>query len=99
MKEMFTACCFISSTAFAIDFDTEWAKFKSEFDRLKTKPVVQEQVKEDKKAPVVKAEELSLVDPKAPERLGNTVSDPVLRQKLQELYKKPDTVVMSTTIR
>lgn len=96
MKAIITACCFISSNAFAIDFDTEWAKFKVEFDRLKTKPALEQQ---ERKAPVVSAEELSSVDPKAPERLGNSVSDPALKERLQELYKKPDTVVLSTTVR
>lgn len=39
------------------------------------------------------------VDPKSPERLGHKLSDPNVRDRVVELYNKPDTVVYSATVR
>jgi hypothetical protein len=96
MKKLFIMMVLVSTNALALDFDTEWAKFKNEFVKLKAKtnsatvPV--------NSVPVTDAD-LKLVDPKAPERLGNHVSDPVLRERMQSLYKRDDVVVYSTTVR
>jgi hypothetical protein len=43
--------------------------------------------------------DLVRVDPRAPERLGLTVSDRALREKLSALYQDPNVVVYSATIR
>jgi hypothetical protein len=101
MKKLFIMMVFVSTNAMALDFDTEWAKFKNEFVKLKAKtnsatvPVNSVPVNS---VPVTDAD-LKLVDPKAPERLGNHVSDPVLRERMQSLYKRDDVVVYSTTVR
>lgn len=81
----------VSTNVMALDFDTEWAKFEAAFAKLKANPnsVV---------VPVTDTD-IKLVDPKAPERLGNHVSDPVLKERLQSLYKRDDVVVYSTTVR
>jgi len=39
------------------------------------------------------------VDPKSSERLGHKLSDPNVRDRVVELYNKPDTVVYSATVR
>ena len=94
MKTLAMASLLVATNAVAIDFDTEWAAFKADFVRLKPTATLSVVA-----APVVTAEQITVVDPKAPERLGHTISDPVLRERVTELYKKPDTVVLSTTIR
>jgi hypothetical protein len=94
MKKLFIMMTLVSTNALALDFDTEWAKFEDAFAKLKAKTnsVVVSSV------PMTDTD-LKRVDPKAPERLGNHVSDPVLKEKLQSLYKRDDVVVYSTTVR
>lgn len=41
---------------------------------------------------------LEQVDPKSPERLGHKLEDEAMRKHVQNLYKKPDTVVYSLTL-
>lgn len=41
---------------------------------------------------------LEQVDPKSPDRLGYKIEDPEVRNKVTNLYKKPDTVVYSLTL-
>lgn len=87
MKRLIVVSVFVSSSAMALDFNTEWAKFADDFAKFKTskaEPVVADIVK---------------VDPKSPERLGLKLADPAMREKVTSLYQKPDTVVFSTTIR
>lgn len=91
MKKLFIMMTLVSTNAMALDFDTEWAKFETAFAKLKAKPNLV--------AVPVTDTDIKLVDPKSPERLGNHVSDPVLKEKLQSLYKRDDVVVYSTTVR
>jgi hypothetical protein len=91
MKKLFIMMVLVSTNAMALDFDIEWATFKNEFVKLKAKT-------NSATVPVTDAD-IKLVDPKAPERLGNHVSDPVLKEKMQSLYKRDDVVVYSTTVR
>ena len=55
---------------------------------------------EIKKLPDMPSEEnvLEQVDPKSPDRLGYKLSDPDMKAKVTNLYKKPDTVVYSLTL-
>jgi hypothetical protein len=100
MKTLALASLLVVTNAVAIDFDTEWAAFKADFVRLKpVATVVEPSVVSKVVAPVVTADQLTTVDPKSPERLGHTITDPTVRALVTELYKKPDTVVLSTTIR
>jgi hypothetical protein len=99
MKPVIVLASLIASTsAMALDFDTEWAKFADDFARFRP-------VKVAKAEPVVTvitepAEgEIVKVDPKSPDRLGLKLSDPAMREKVTSLYQKPDTVVYATTIR
>lgn len=41
---------------------------------------------------------LERVDPKSSERLGHKLEDEAMRKHVQNLYKKPDTVVYSLTL-
>ena len=80
----------VSSNALAVDFDTEWSKFMVDFNKIEFR----------KLKPVFPVDgEVKQVDPKDPQRLGNMVSDPVIKTKLMELYNRPDVVVFSTTVR
>ena len=92
----------VSTSAMAVDFDKEWAKFADDFARFKSVKVAKADSPTDK--PVVHAlplldSDLVQVDPKSPERLGLKLSDPAMREKVTNLYQKPDTVVYATTIR
>lgn len=103
MKRVIVVLGLLANNAMAIDFDTEWSKFDSDFSKFKSYKVA----KVDTKAPVVSVlpiEELPVnevvqVDPKSPDRLGHKLEDPAMREKVTGLYKKPDTVVYSATIR
>lgn len=96
MKRMIVLSIFVSSSAMALDFNVEWAKFADDFAKFKTSKVA-------KVEPVVTAitdsSDIVKVDPKSPDRLGLKLSDPAMREKVTNLYQKPDTVVLSTTIR
>ena len=80
----------VATNAMAINFETEWAKFKQDFSRLKPSSKVVE---------VAPVDDVTRVDPKSPDRLGHTITDPVVRNKVVELYNKPNVVVYSATIR
>lgn len=113
-KVMIIAVGLIASNAMALDFDSEWAKFNTDFQRLngakvaklerKTAPVIEtvpdETVKVDEVLPATNTREnvLEQVDPKSPDRLGYKLQDPAMRDKMAKLYKKPDTVVYSLTL-
>ena len=97
MKRLIVVLGVVATNAMALDFDKEWAKFDTDFAKFKSHKVV----KVDTVAPIVEAipaGEVVQVDPKSPERLGLKLSDPVMREKVTSLYKKPDTVVFATTI-
>ena len=120
MKPAILLVSLLATNAMALDFDSEWSKFESDFPRLKSytvakvetkKPVVKpidQEVMED--VPLYNPSQKSLpakpsadnvleqVDPKSPERLGHKIEDPVVRDQVTKLYKKPDTVVYSLTL-
>lgn len=102
MKKLFIMLL-VSTNAMALDFDTEWAKFDKDFARLRgvqvasvSKPVV---TKLDS-LPEVNSDVnvVERVDPKSPKRLGRNLENPYMRDKLEKLYNKPDTVVYSLTL-
>ena len=93
----------VSTNAMALDFETEWAKFDKDFARMKgvqvasvSKPVV---TKLDS-LPELNSDVnvVERVDPKSPKRLGRNLDNPYMKDKLQKLYNKPDTVVYSLTL-
>ena len=96
------ASLLVSTSAMALDFDTEWAKFAEDFAKFKNVKVASMDSPVNK--PTVHAlpqldSDLVQVDPKSPDRLGLKLSDPAMREKVTNLYQKPDTVVYATTIR
>lgn len=94
--------CFIATNAMALDFDKEWAKFADDFARFKPVKVAKVDSPTDKTvvhALPLLGPEVEQVDPKSPDRLGHSLVDPAMRDKVTSLYKKPDTVVYATTIR
>ena len=110
MKHVIVLAALVSTNAMAIDFETEWAKFQPDFNRMRG---IQVAKVEKSKAVVTPLEEVTAkvlpampsednvmeqVDPKSPERLGHKISDPAVKQKVTELYKKPDTVVYSINL-
>jgi hypothetical protein len=98
MKRAIVLSLFVSTSAMALDFQTEWAKFADDF--VKLKPKVNVTVDVPKVGSVsVEDGEVKKVDPKSPDRLGYSLQDPKLRERVTSLYQKPDTVVYSTTIR
>lgn len=90
----------VSSNAMALDFDTEWKKFDSDFAKLRSVKVAKYE------APVVTAlpeintdvNKVERVDPKSPYRLGRNLENPYMKDKMEKLYNKPDTVVYSLTL-
>lgn len=97
MKRLIVVLSVVATNAMALDFDTEWAKFDTDFSKFKSYKVA----KVEKVSPIVETipvGEVVQVDPKSPERLGLKLSDPAMREKVTSLYKKPDTVVFATTI-
>ena len=102
MKRLIVVMAVVSTNAMALDFDTEWAKFSNDFAKFKSYAVAKVDSPVDKTAvhalPQLDSE-LIQVDPKSPDRLGHKLEDPAMREKVTSLYKKPDTVVYSATIR
>ena len=100
MKRLVMVAALVSTNAMALNFDTEWAKFADDFAKLKSKVSITVDVPKVGAVTVpVDDAELKQVDPKSPERLGLKLSNPAMRDKITNLYQKPDTVVYSTTIR
>ena len=101
-----------ASNAMALDFDTEYSKFASDFSRLRSMkvamvtptvaPVITPIPVEER--PVVPLDKntqsnvLQQVDPKSPNRLGLKLSDPIMRDRVIEAYNKPNAVVYSLTL-
>lgn len=99
MRKILFALCFVSTSTFAIDFDTEWKAMKIVFAKVTPAPAAVVTVVPD--APVVTAVEstdIKRMDPRSPHLLGYTLSDPVMRNHVTQLYKRPDVIVLSTTI-
>ncbi len=100
MKRVILLSLFVSSSAMALDFNTEWAKFADDFAKLKSKVNITVDVPRVGNITVpVEDAELKQVDPKSPDRLGLKLQDPAMRERVTSLYQKPDTVVYSATIR
>jgi hypothetical protein len=100
MKRVILLSLFVSSSAMALDFNTEWAKFADDFAKLKSRVNVTVDVPKVGNVTVpVEDAVLKQVDPKSPDRLGYSLQDPLLRERVTSLYQKPDTVVYSATIR
>lgn len=111
MKYAILLASLVASNAMALDFDAEWSKFEVDFSRMKNYNTV---AKVDTRKPVVKKIDdevmdelpakpsadnvLERVDPKSPERLGHKIEDQEVRNKVTNLYKKPDTVVYSINL-
>jgi len=121
MKYAILAVSLVATNAMALDFDSEWSKFETDFSRLKNykavamvetkKPAVKkidDEVMDD--VPMYNPKSIDLpakpsadnvlerVDPKSPDRLGYKLEDDVMRNKVTNLYKKPDTVVYSINL-
>jgi hypothetical protein len=100
MKRAIVLSLFVSTSAMALDFQTEWVKFADDFAKLKSKVSVTVDVPKVGNINVpVEDTEVKQVDPKSPDRLGYSLQDPKLRERVTSLYQKPDTVVYSATIR
>lgn len=86
----------VSTNVMALDFNTEWKKFAPDFAKLRKDTYVEPQ------KPLLdmnsQSNLLERVDPKSAHRLGYKLKDPAMRDRLTELYKKPDTVVYSLTL-
>jgi hypothetical protein len=88
----------------ALNFDTEWAKFDSDFIKLKRAPVAAvKPVEVVIPTPPLSSKNtqnnvIEQVDPKSPDRLGHKLSDPVMRDRVIEAYNKPNAVVYSLTL-
>lgn len=98
MKKILFAFCFVSTSAFAIDFDTEWKAMKVVFAKVTPAPVVSVVPEAPVVQVVTESLDLKRMDPRSPNLLGYTLSDPVMRNRVTELYKRPDVIVLSTTI-
>jgi hypothetical protein len=113
MKKLTLALCFVSGSVFAIDFDSEFAKFSGDFVRMKEIKIAKMQTNvkpevtavplvgvESKQLPTknTKDNTLQQVDPNSADRLGHSLTDPEMKKRVTELYKKPDTVVYSLTL-
>lgn len=100
MKRVILLSLFVSSSAMALDFNTEWAKFADDFAKLKSRVNITVDVPKVGNVTVpVDDAVIKQVDPKSPDRLGYSLQDPLLRDHVTSLYQKPDTVVYSATIR
>lgn len=100
MKRVILLSAFVATNAFALDFDTEWAKFADDFARLKSKVNITVDVPRVGNVAVpVSDADIQQVDPKSPDRLGLKLSDSSMVQKMKDLYKRDDVVVYSTTVR
>ena len=102
MKKLFVMML-VSTNAMALDFDAEWSKFAPDFAKMRkvayVAPVI-EPVKANYSLLETNSQSnvLERVDPKSPHRLGYKLKDPAMRERLTELYKRPDTVVYSLTL-
>ncbi len=96
MKRLIVLMCLASANAFAIDFDKEWAKFDTDFAKMKSRVAKTSIVPVEVKTI---ASDIIQVDPKSSDRLGLSLSDQSMVKRMKDLYSKPDTVVYTTTIR
>ena len=104
MKPVIIASLFVATNAMALDFETEWAKFSNDFAKLKSKINVTVDVPKAGTFNILPAKNsqentVEQVDPLSPDRLGHKLQDAEMRDRVTSLYKKPDTVVYSATIR
>lgn len=104
MKKLLILAMLVSAPAFA-DFDSDFAAFEKDFDRLnsmtsvkkqKPKPVVAKQ-EVDSEDSDVRDMELSKheVDPTSPDRLGHQLEDERMKSRVIGLYNRPNMKVYS----
>ena len=89
--------------AMALDFETEWAKFNSDFVKLRGTTVVarvepQQVTSETLFETNTASNKVERVDPKSSKRLGRNLDNPYMRDKLEKLYNDPNIVVYSLTL-
>lgn len=72
------------------DFDSDFASFEKDFDRLNQMSVRKHKPKQvsQRVAPAEDDLDEHEVDPSDPERLGYSLEDPVMREKVSRLYDK-----------
>lgn len=100
MKKLIMIALMVSTPVLAGDFDSEFAAFQKDFDRLNSMVVVKKQRKP--KTVVVQRNEIDNetpdeheVDPTSPDRLGHQLENPAMREKVAALYEKPNIKVYS----
>lgn len=114
MKTIILLGCLVSTNAFALDFDKEYANFSKDFARLKEIKLAKLEPMTKPEAPIISTVEvkdavvlpskntqdntLQQVDPKSPDRLGYGLTDPAMKKHVTSLYQKPNTVVYSLTL-
>lgn len=104
---------FSISSVRADSFDTDWAKFSSDFEALnyRSSPTIRKVLKkppsqlaaikpdvqkgDDEQLEIDTPVESSLRDS---DKLGYQISDPQIRQKVVDLYRRPDVVVKQYVI-
>ena len=92
----------VSTNALALDFETEWAKFNSDFVKLRGTVVASVAPQQITSQPLLEtntaSNKLERVDPTSPKRLGRNLDNPYMRDKLEKLYNDPNIVVYSLTL-
>jgi hypothetical protein len=90
MKRLIVLMFLASANAFAIDFDKEWAKFDTDFAKMKSRVAKTSIVPVEVKTI---ASDIIQVDPKSSDRLGLSLSDQSMVNPLELYYEKSDSVV------
>jgi hypothetical protein len=107
MKKLFIMAL-VSTNVMALDFETEWAKFNKDFTKMREQKVTVARIEPTPNLPEVVERSLPAtntapnvverVDPRSKNRLGLKLENPLMREKLEKLYRNPDTVVYSLTL-
>lgn len=102
MKKFIMIALLVSTPALA-DFDSDFASFQKDFDRLNSMVVSKKKPKP--KTVMVKLEaeremdnnttDEHEVDPTSPDRLGHQLENTAMREKVAALYEKPNIKVYS----
>ena len=88
----------VSTNALALDFETEWAKFDSDFASMRGTIVAKIQTEDSLLETNTDSNKVERVDPKSTKRLGRNLDNPYMRDKLEKLYNDPNIVVYSLTL-
>lgn len=99
MKKFIVIVLLVSTPALA-DFDSDFASFQKDFDRLNT--MVVSKKKQKPKTIMVQRGEIDNampdeheVDPTSPDRIGHQLENNAMREKVVALYEKPNIKVYS----